>query len=120
MRRLASVFREAEKAGLDLPTDAGATDLTLLAEEELTLAKKAVGIPQIVAGAIETLEPHRIPFYLLELAGDFHRYYNKPVNRIIDPERRELSLARLFLAAVLKNAIAGGLGLLGVSAPDRM
>jgi len=118
--RLASVFREAEKAGLDLPTDAGATDLTLLAEEELTLAKKAVGIPQIVAGAIETLEPHRIPFYLLELAGDFHRYYNKPVNRIIDPERRELSLARLFLAAVLKNAIAGGLGLLGVSAPDRM
>jgi arginyl-tRNA synthetase len=118
--RLASVFREAEKAGLDLPADAGATDLTLLAEEELTLAKKAVGIPQIVAGAIETLEPHRIPFYLLELAGDFHRYYNKPVNRIIDPERRELSLARLFLAAVLKNAIAGGLGLLGVSAPDRM
>jgi arginyl-tRNA synthetase len=84
------------------------------------LAKKAVGIREIVAGAIETLEPHRIPFYLLELAGEFHRYYNKPINRIIDPERRELSIARLFLAAVLKNAIAGGLGLLGVSAPDRM
>jgi arginyl-tRNA synthetase len=118
--RLASVFREAEKAGLDLPADSSSIDLGLLSEEELTLAKKAVGIREIVAGAIETLEPHRIPFYLLELAGEFHRYYNKPVNRIIDPERRELSIARLFLAAVLKNAIAGGLGLLGVSAPDRM
>lgn len=118
--RLASVFREADKAGLDLQSGGAAPDLTMLSEEELALAKKAAGIPELVAGATESLEPHRIPFYLLELAGDFHRYYNKPANRIIDPDRRELSLARLYLAAVLKNAIAGGLGLLGVSAPDRM
>ena len=75
---------------------------------------------EVVSQATSELEPHRIPFYLLELAGDFHRYYNKPVNRIIDVERPELSVARLFLAQVLKHAIAGGLRLLGVSAPERM
>jgi len=60
-----------------------------------------------------------VPFYLLELAGEFHRYYNKPTNRIIgsDPE---LSRARLFLAGLIKQGIAAGLGLLGVSAPERM
>ncbi len=42
-----------------------------------------------------------MPFYLLELAGEFHRYYNQPTNRIIGPER-ELSLARLYLASLLK------------------
>ncbi|HXZ89321.1 MAG TPA: arginine--tRNA ligase, partial [Candidatus Binataceae bacterium] len=118
--RLASVFREADKAGLELPSSGAAPELALLSDEELALAKKAAGMPELVASATESLEPHRIPFYLLELAGDFHRYYNKPANRIIDPDRRELSLARLFLAAVLKNTIAGALGLLGVSAPDRM
>jgi arginyl-tRNA synthetase len=118
--RLASVFREAEKAGLALPADASTIDLVLLADEELALAKKAVRLPDIVAAATEALEPHRIPFYLLELAGEFHRYYNKPSNRIIDPDQRALSQARLFLAGVLKNALAGGLNLLGVSAPDRM
>ncbi|HKV55819.1 MAG TPA: arginine--tRNA ligase [Candidatus Binataceae bacterium] len=118
--RLASVFREAEKAGLGLAASDSGIDLTRLSDEEIALTKKAVGIAEVVAEATISLEPHRIPFYLLELAGDFHRYYNKPANRIIDVERREVSLARLFLAQVLKNAIAGGLGLLGVSAPERM
>jgi arginyl-tRNA synthetase len=118
--RLASVFREAEKAGLGADADQGAANLALLSEEELALAKKSVGIRQVVGDAATALEPHRIPFYLLELAGDFHRYYNKPVNRIIDVEHRDLSLARLFLARVLKYAIAGGLRLLGVTAPERM
>ena len=118
--RLASVFREAEKAGLVAEGDDAAADLALLSEEELALAKKAVGITAIVAEATIALEPHRIPFYLLELAGDFHRYYNKPTNRIIDVEHRDLSSARLFLARVLKYAIAGGLQLLGVTAPERM
>jgi arginyl-tRNA synthetase len=112
--RLASVFREAEKAGLK--TGEASADLALLSEEELALAKKAVGITGVVGEAAKELEPHRIPFYLLEMAGD----YNKPGNRIIDVEHRELSLARLFLAQVLKYAIAGGLQLLGVTAPDRM
>jgi len=124
--RLASVFREADKAGLASPIGEGssansdAVDLTLLSAEEIELAKHAIGLPEIVAGAVESLEPHRIPFYLLDLAGEFHRYYNKTSNRIINPEDANLSQARLYLAKVIRDTIAGGLELLGVSAPDRM
>ena len=124
--RLASVFREAEKAGLALPIDWStpdaprAVDLARLSAEEIDLVKRTIGLSEVVASAVETLEPHRIPFYLLELAGEFHRYYNKPANRIINPDDPKLSQARLFLAAVLRDAIAGGLDLLGVSAPVRM
>ncbi len=117
--RLASVFREAEKKGIGLPADPSATDLAPLSEEELALARKLLWLPEIVRGAVEALEPHRIPFYLLELAGDFHRYYNKPSNRIIS-EQRGLSMARLFLARRLMEGVASGLELLGVGAPDRM
>jgi arginyl-tRNA synthetase len=117
--RLASVFREAEKAGLTLPDDTSKIDLSLLSEEELDLAKRALDFPEVATAAAQALEPHRMPFYLLELAGEFHRYYNKPGNRIIGPER-ELSLSRLYLADLLKMGIALGLELLGVSAPDRM
>ena len=117
--RLASIFREGAARGLTLPADRSAVDLNLLGAEELDLAKRAVGLPDVMSAAAEALEPHRIPFYLLELAGDFHRYYNKPTSRIIGPDR-ELSLARMFMAAILKDAIAGGLELLGVSAPERM
>ena len=116
--RLASVFREAEKAGLALA--AATPDLTLLSAEEIELAKRAIGIAEVVASAVESLEPHRIPFYLLDLAGDFHRYYNEPANHIINVDDPMLSQARLFLAQVLRDTIAGGLELLGVSAPDRM
>jgi arginyl-tRNA synthetase len=116
--RLASVFREAEKAGVARETIAA--DLTLLSAEEIELAKRAIGIAEVVESAVESLEPHRIPFYLLELAGEFHRYYNKPANHIINVDDRKLSQARLFLAQVLRDTIAGGLELLGVSAPDRM
>ncbi len=117
--RLASVFREAEKAGLNLPDNTAEIDLTLLSDEELDLAKRVLDFPELATAAAQTLEPHRMPFYLLELAGEFHRYYDKPTNRIIGPER-ELSLSRLYLANLLKMGIALGLELLGVTAPDRM
>jgi arginyl-tRNA synthetase len=117
--RLASVFRQGESVGLVLPKDTSAIDLTLLSDEELALAKRAIGLPEVVGDATAALEPHRIPFYLVDLAAEFHRYYNKPSNRIIG-DNRELSLARLFMAGVLKDVIAGCLELLGVSAPERM
>jgi arginyl-tRNA synthetase len=117
--RLASVFREAEKKGIGLPEDLSAVDLGPLSEEEIALARKLVNLPDVIRGAVESLEPHRVPFYLLELAGDFHRYYNKPSNRIIS-EQRELSLARLFLGRLLMDGIKSGLDLMGVSASDRM
>ena len=117
--RLASIFREGEKIGLSLAADPSKINLSLLGAEELDLVRRAVGLPEVMTAAAEALEPHRIPFYLLELAGEFHRYYNKPTNRIIGPDR-ELSMARMFMAEILKSAIAGGLELLGVSAPERM
>ncbi len=117
--RLASIFREGEKIGLRLPDDLSTINLNLLGAEELDLVRRAVGLPEVMTAAAEALEPHRIPFYLLELAGEFHRYYNKPTNRIIGPDR-ELSMARMFMAEILKSAIYGGLELLGVSAPERM
>jgi arginyl-tRNA synthetase len=117
--RLASIFREGTAKELTLPADTSSIDLNLLGAEELDLAKRAIGLPDVMSAAAEALEPHRIPFYLLDLAGEFHRYYNKPANRIIGPDR-ELSLARMFMAAILKDALAGGLELLGVSAPERM
>jgi arginyl-tRNA synthetase len=117
--RLASVFRQGESVGLVLPKDTSSIDLTLLSDEELALAKRAIGLPEVVGDATVALEPHRIPFYLVDLAAEFHRYYNKPSNRIIG-DNRELSLARLFMAGVLKDIIAGCLDLLGVSAPERM
>jgi arginyl-tRNA synthetase len=117
--RLASVFREAEKKGIGLPEDLAMVDLAPLSEEEIGLGRKLIGLPEVVRGAVESLEPHRVPFFMLELAGDFHRYYNKPANRIIS-EQRELSLARLFLARLLMDGLRSGLNLIGVSAPDRM
>ncbi len=117
--RLASVFREAEKAGLTLPEDSSKIDLALLSSEELDLAKRVLDFPEVATAAAQALEPHRMPFYLLELAGEFHRYYNKPSNRIIGPEQ-ELSLSRLYLANLLKTGLALGLELLGVTAPERM
>jgi arginyl-tRNA synthetase len=117
--RLASVFREAEKAGLTLPEDTSTIDLNLLSAEELELAKLVLNFHEVATGAAQALEPHRMPFYLLELAGEFHRYYNKPGNRIIGPER-ELSLSRLYLASLLKSGLSRGLELVGVTAPERM
>jgi arginyl-tRNA synthetase len=117
--RLASVFREAEKVGLTLPDDTAKIDLNLLSGEELDLAKRVLEYPSVATAAAQAIEPHRMPFYLLELPGEFHRYYNQPGNRIIGPER-ELSLSRLYLARLLKTGISLGLDLLGVSAPERM
>jgi arginyl-tRNA synthetase len=117
--RLASVFREAEKAGLTLPEDTSKIDLNLLSVEELALAKLMLEFPEVATAAAQALEPHRVPFFLLELAGEFHSYYNQPTNRIIGPER-ELSLARLYLAGLLKEGLARGLELLGVAAAERM
>jgi arginyl-tRNA synthetase len=118
--RLSSVFREAAQRGLERPqADSSEVDLNLLSHEEMDLARLALGLPAVIEGATVELEPHRIPFFLLELAGEFHRYYNKPSNRIIGPDRA-LSVARMYIAGLLKDALGSGLELIGVNAPERM
>jgi len=114
--RLCSIQRQAEERGA-VPAG-GETDLDLLtAEEELALLKAMAAYPALVAGAARDLAPHRLIFYLMDLAGRFHRYYNRHKVLGDDPA---LSRARLTLCRALRVVFANGLRLVGLSAPERM
>lgn len=115
--RLAGVLRQAEERGISLPA-AGDVDLGLLSlPAEIELMKALDHFPDLVEGAALLLEPHRITFYLQELAGMLHKYYFD--NRIIGDDPA-LTLARLVLIKAVRQVLGNGLRLLGVSAPDRM
>jgi arginyl-tRNA synthetase len=112
--RVCSLERQA--AGADIA--ASPSDLGLLTEpEELAVMKLLAQYGDIVDEAAEALEPHRIVFYLIDLASEFHRFYNR--HRIITDDR-EQSAARLFLARAVRSVIHRGLNLVGVSAPETM
>ena len=90
-------------------------------ERENELLGALAEFPRIVAGAAELREPHRIARYLEALASTYHRFYD--ACRVLprgDEEQSGEHLARLWLCASTRQVIANGLGLLGVSAPDRM
>lgn len=89
----------------------------LVSPHELALAKRLDGYPEVVETAARELAPHHIAYYLRDLAGDFHTYYNAEQFLVEDEATR---LARLALVAAARQVIANGLGLLGVSAPDKM
>ncbi len=115
--RIESIFRLAREEGVDLAEGPDA-DLSLLAlPEETELIKGILRFYAIVEGGARSLEPHRLTFYLVELVGSFHSYYNKV--RVL---RNEMGLtkARLTLLRVLQQVIRSGLEMLGVSAPERM
>ncbi len=114
--RLNSVLREAERAGVPGPyIDA---PLALLDQaEEISLLKHLALYPEMMAAAAVAYEPHRIPAYLQNLAGELHGYYNK--YRIIGTDR-PLSQARLALVSAVRTVLANALTLLGVKAPERM
>ena len=85
--------------------------------EELHLIKTMDRYPEVVEDSAKYMEPHRITFYLMELASCFHAYYNK--HRVLSDDVL-LSKARLCLVLAVQKVIRNGLSLLGVSAPDRM
>lgn len=114
--RVRSIFRYAEEQGINGDISQAKVELLAL-EEERRLIKKLIQYPLIFDGALRRLEPHRITFYLQELAGLFHSYYNK--YRFVT-EDRDLTLARLCLAGVTGTIIKEGLEILGVNAPERM
>ena len=114
--RLCSVLREAAKVGLDAPAPGDDLDPLDLAEEVGVLKHLAL-YPEVVAGAARALEPHRLTAYLHELASRFHGYYTR--HRIIS-DNPALTHARLSLVASCRVVIGNALGLLGVSAPERM
>lgn len=116
-----SLARKAAEAGLPGPyVDANLSLLTL--PEELALLKRLAMFPETVLNAAASCEPHRVTAYLQDLAAAFHGYFTKykdTEERVISGDR-DLSRARLAMVAAVRQVIANGLQLLGVSAPERM
>ena len=115
--RLCSLLRQAAERGLALADLATARLELLVAPEEIGILKTMAAYPDLLQGAAEELAPHRIIFYLQDLAGQFHSYYNK--HRVIS-EEEELSRARLWLVNGLRTVFRNGLVLIGVAAPETM
>jgi len=119
--RISSLKRKAADAGVDLSTPA---DLSLLDDEELALVKRAAQYPRTIEGAALSHEPHRIAFYLYDLASDFHSLWNRgnddPGRRFLVENNPQLSRARLELALGIAQIIRSGLGLMGVTATEEM
>ena len=119
--RISSLRRKAADAGVDLAGDA---DLARLDAEELALVRKAAQYPRIVESAALAHEPHRIAFYLYELAGDFHALWNRgnddPGRRFLIEGDPQLSRARLELALGIGQVIRSGLAIMGVTATEEM
>jgi arginyl-tRNA synthetase len=121
--RICSILNEAKQRGIPIPgPDAG--DLSLLQMvQEWELVKHLVLYPEVIQESARRLEPHRITYFLDGLASDFHTYYNQgwldSKARVIcqDPELTE---ARLLLVQALQIALKSALGLLGVTAPEKM
>jgi arginyl-tRNA synthetase len=118
--RVRSVQRKAKELGLD----EGAADITLLDEEELSLVKLAAQFPRIVEQAAATREPHRVAFYLYDLAAAFHALWNqgndRPDRRFLIQENPEITRARLSLAEGLGQIVRNGLAIMGVAAAEEM
>jgi arginyl-tRNA synthetase len=115
--RICSIHRQAAEQGIAIPAWREVDLSPLGAAEEQALIKRLLEYPNLVAGAARALEPHRIAYWLTELAGAFHPYYKN--HRVLQDDRR-LTLARLALCTAVGQVIANGLGLLGVSAPETM
>lgn len=116
--RICSIFENAAEKGLAIPGTASSTLLAHLeTPEELKLIKLLDALPDVVDEAARDFEPHRLVYYLNELAGQFHSYYNK--TKVVTDDR-QLSEARLYLLAVTRLILQNALTLLGVSAPERM
>lgn len=115
--RVCALFRKAAEAGVAEPIP-GNVDLSRLErDDEVALARRLAEFPEMVRGAAESLEPHRITYYLHDLAGAFHSYYNASKVLVGDPA---LSAARLLLVRAVGQVLANGLELLGVNAPEKM
>lgn len=118
--RIASTMRKAAAAGVAPGADA----LDRLGAEELALVKTAAQFPRIVESAAAAREPHRIAFYLQDLAGAFHAFWNlgndRPEKRILVESDAEITAARLFLAERIGQVLRNGLAILGVEAVDEL
>ncbi len=116
--RICSIIRMAlQEHGIVPPAYKNINPALLNEPEEMTLIKLMARYPEVIEGAAKSLEPHRITFYLNELASVFHSYYNK--NKVIS-DNKELTAARLFLIKAISIVLENALKILGVNAPEKM
>jgi arginyl-tRNA synthetase len=119
--RISSLGRKAAEAGIDMAAPA---DLSRLDDDELALIRLAAQFPRIVEAAASAHEPHRIAFYLGDLAAAFHALWNKgnddPEKRFLVAQNPDLTRARLELANGIGQIIRNGLMLMGVKAVEEM
>ena len=115
--RIASIMSKGSQRGAgEISWDEEAV-ARLTAPEEIELIKTLARYPDILAGSARSMEPHRVTYYLMELASAFHSYYNK--HRVLTDDVL-LRRGRLVLISAVQKVIRNGLTLLGVSAPERM
>jgi arginyl-tRNA synthetase len=119
--RIRSLHRRAVEEGIEA---AGAVDLDLLDEEEMALVKLAAQLPRVVEAAALAHEPHRIAFYLYDLAAAFHQLWNRgnddPSRRFLLAQNPELSRARLALSGAIGQTLRNGLSIIGVEPAEEM
>lgn len=115
--RICSILRTAREKGMEEPVWAKIQSSLLSGPEERMLIKMLARYPEMLEGAAKTLEVHRMTFYLNELAGMFHSFYNK--NKVLTDDA-VLSAARLVLVEAVRIVLANALTILGVRAPDKM
>ncbi|MFU8880979.1 MAG: arginine--tRNA ligase [Rhodobacterales bacterium] len=124
--RVSSVLRKAAEAGIDVSDAAlqGADLSGMTHDAELAVARKLAEWPRLVEIAARTNEPHRVAFYLYELASDFHALWNRgnddPALRFIQEGDSATSQAKIAQAKAVAVVISAGLGILGVDAVDEM
>ncbi|MFO0707357.1 MAG: arginine--tRNA ligase [Nitrospira sp.] len=130
--RIASLWRVAAARGIACPT-AAEVDLSVLMDpDELGLIRKLSAYPEVLEASALAFEPHRVTYYLQQLAAQLHTFYNKhrilppaadqdsveaPVSEEVSPS---VTAARLVLMRAVQQVIKNGLGVLGISAPDQM
>ena len=125
--RCHSVFRMAQEQAQIGPKEreAAAAHVALLTDpSELALIRKLAEYPRLIESAALSREPHRVAFYLYDLASLFHAHWNKgsenPALRFVKPEHSQLTLARLGLVAAVSCVLASGLAIIGADAPEQM
>ena len=115
--RIASIVRKGNERGTGEVFWDDKAVAQLIEPEEIDLIKTLARYPDVLAGSAQSMEPHRVTFYLMNLASAFHTYYNK--HRVLS-DNPQLRCGRLNLVLAVQKVIRNGLTLLGVSAPDRM
>jgi arginyl-tRNA synthetase len=115
--RLCSILRQAAEKGIKRELFESIDSSLLQEPEELNLLKSMSTFPAMIENAALELAPHKVTFYLIELASQFHSYYNK--HKVLT-NNIPLGQARLCLIEALRVVVQNGLDIIGLSAPEKM